>query len=93
MKLTTAAVIVAAGSGSRFGGPCPKVFVPVAGVPLLAWSLRAFADHPEIASLCVVVAPPYLETARDICRREECGKPLLVVPGGAQRRESVYNGL
>jgi 2-C-methyl-D-erythritol 4-phosphate cytidylyltransferase/2-C-methyl-D-erythritol 2,4-cyclodiphosphate synthase len=82
-----AALVVAAGAGERFGGPLPKVFVPLAGRPMLAWAVRAFAAHPEIDDLAVVVAPEQLARARELCGE------ALIVAGGAHRRQSVLNGL
>lgn len=49
------AVVVAGGRGERFGGAVPKQFVPLAGRPLLAWTLEAVARVPEIQALVVVL--------------------------------------
>src|SRR5262249_59254842 len=48
-RLKTAALIVAAGRGRRAGGPPPKQYVAVGGVPVLARALGAFLAHPDIA--------------------------------------------
>ena len=50
------AIVVAAGSGRRFGGSKPKQFVELGGLPLVGWSVRALADHPAVDR--VVVALP-----------------------------------
>lgn len=86
-----AAVIVAAGRGSRFGGTLPKVFAPLAGVPLLRWSALAYRDCPAVSELVIVAAPDQLERARAVC----ADIPGLrdVVPGGEQRPDSVLAGL
>ncbi|MBM3311553.1 MAG: 2-C-methyl-D-erythritol 4-phosphate cytidylyltransferase, partial [Candidatus Aminicenantes bacterium] len=60
-----AAVVVAAGSGKRFGGG--KAFVPLAGRPLVEWSLAAFQDHPLVGTV-VLVLPD--ESGRDEFRRK-----------------------
>jgi 2-C-methyl-D-erythritol 4-phosphate cytidylyltransferase/2-C-methyl-D-erythritol 2,4-cyclodiphosphate synthase len=83
---------VAARAGRRFGGELPKVFAPVAGAPLVAWSLRAYGSHPQIEGLCLVAAPEYLDEARRLCATE-VPVPWLVAPGGVERRQSVRNGL
>lgn len=90
MSERVAALIVAAGAGERFGGPVPKVFVPLAGRPLLLWALHAYADHPEVDAVALVVAPDYVAPATELCR--EVGD-VLVVAGGPERRQSVLNGL
>ncbi len=86
------ALIPAAGRASRFGTPGEnKVFARLGGTPLLAWTVSAFAAHPEIDGI-VVVAGPH-ETAR--CRDTLAGveKVLAVVAGGETRQESVAIGL
>ena len=86
----TVALVVAAGRGQRFGGDKPKQYEPLAGRPLLAWSLAAFARHPGIGAVRAVIhaddRPLYAEAA--------AGLDLLdPVPGGAERQESVLRGL
>jgi len=52
--------------------------------------LQAYADHPEVDDVALVVAPEYVPPAAELCR--EIGDVLLVA-GGAERRQSVLNGL
>lgn len=92
MSERVAALIVAAGAGTRFGGDLPKVFVPLAGLPLLAWSLRAYGRHPAVQSLCVVTAEEYRAPAARLCEAQ-LTVPWQVVAGGAVRRQSVHKGL
>lgn len=84
--MKTAALIVAAGKGSRMGGP-PKQFLPVAGVPMLAHSVRALAAHPAIDTVLVVIG----EGQEEMLRAALGDVPYI--PGGATRRESVLAGL
>ncbi len=53
------AVVVAAGRGTRFGRP--KQLVELAGKPMLAWCVDAFAAMPEISELVVVTEPELIE--------------------------------
>ena len=53
--MTVAAVIVAGGSGLRAGGETPKQYQLIGGKPVIWWTLKAFADHPEIGHVQVVV--------------------------------------
>jgi len=87
----SAAVIVAGGSGSRFGGD--KLSVQLAGKPLLAWSLLAFERHPSISSIVLVAPEERKEEFRAIAQAEEISKLAAIVSGGAQRNESVMKGL
>ena len=47
-----AAVVVAAGSGTRMGQP--KQFLPLAGRPVCEWALKAFLDCPEVVKVALV---------------------------------------
>jgi 2-C-methyl-D-erythritol 4-phosphate cytidylyltransferase len=77
-------VIAAAGSGERLGAGGPKAFVPVAGRPMIDWSLEAFRGCDSVQAV-VVAAPP-----GHAC---ELGADVDVVAGGATRAESVANAL
>src|SRR3569833_3340672 len=56
-KSTCTALIVAAGRGSRFGGPLPKQYALLAGRPVLRHTLEAYRSAPAINRLRVVLAP------------------------------------
>lgn len=86
-----AAVIVAAGHGTRFGRP--KQFVDLAGLPMVGWSMRAFGEMPEIAELVVVTEPESIDAMRALAARLAPNRPARVVRGGARRQDSVYQGL
>jgi 2-C-methyl-D-erythritol 4-phosphate cytidylyltransferase len=79
------AVVVAGGSGTRFGGDRPKQFLPVAGRRLVDWSVDAVRP---VSSGVVLVVP-------DDVDRSAVGLPAvdLVVTGGATRSASVRAGL
>ena len=85
-------IVVAAGRGVRVGGPVPKQFRELAGVPMLLRALRPFASHPEVAHLVVVL--PAADAAKPPAFLAElAGGSLSVVAGGAARRDSVAQGL
>ena len=67
----TAAVVLAGGSGSRVGAAGNKVYLPVAGRPLLSWALAAFAAAPSVRRLVLVARPADLDLARDAADRVE----------------------
>ncbi|MCX6566807.1 MAG: 2-C-methyl-D-erythritol 4-phosphate cytidylyltransferase [Candidatus Aminicenantes bacterium] len=83
----TAAVIVAAGSGARFGGA--KQFAPLGGRPLVDWSCEAFQTHPRIDDIVLVL--PETSAKPEYIRRFP--KILDVVSGGARRQDSVWAGV
>jgi 2-C-methyl-D-erythritol 4-phosphate cytidylyltransferase / 2-C-methyl-D-erythritol 2,4-cyclodiphosphate synthase len=85
-----AALIVAAGSGSRVGGDTPKQFRVVHGKPMLYYSYAALAGNPDID--CVVVA---IGDGQEKEARFALGglSEATFVTGAATRRGSVLNGL
>ncbi len=88
--MTTAVVIVAAGSGTRLGSNQPKAFVPLAGATLLEQCVRGVQAWSRPFSL-VVVAPPGWETpARQLLASHG---DLTIVTGGETRTDSVRAGL
>ncbi len=88
-----AAVIVAAGRGARFGGPLPKAFVPLNGRPMVGWSLAAYEACEAIGEIVLVAPADCLDLAQDAADRGGCAKVRAIVPGGAERPESVLAGL
>lgn len=86
-----AAIVVAAGRGTRLGGP--KQFLELAGLPMAGWSIQAFAAMPEIAEVVVATENDALDPMRALCERLVKRQPWCVVPGGATRQQSVYEGL
>jgi 2-C-methyl-D-erythritol 4-phosphate cytidylyltransferase len=84
--MIAAAIVVAAGSGTRLGTDVPKAFVEVAGRTLLEHACERLFTHPGI-SACVVVAPAdWVQRAAELTGR-------TVVAGGATRQQSVDAGL
>lgn len=80
-------MIAAAGSGQRLGAGGPKAFVELAGVPLLAYSLRALAAAAEISAVIIAAPADHLEPCRRLAA--DCGSEAGVIAGGATRAESV----
>jgi 2-C-methyl-D-erythritol 4-phosphate cytidylyltransferase len=87
-----AAVIVAAGQGSRFGGSVPKQFLSLGGQPVLLHAIRPFTSHPEVAGV-IVVLPEADASDPPGWLASIAGESLRIVAGGATRKESVANGI
>lgn len=92
--MNTIAIIVAAGKGIRMGGPVPKQYRILGNRPVICHSLTAFDACDRIDRLVWVVP----ETDEEWCRRHvlpQAGieKPIILVPGGPERQDSVYRGL
>lgn len=86
-------VVVAAGSGSRLGAAVPKAFVPLAGRPLLAHALERVAGCPGLVRVVVVAPAAHAAEAARLAAEAGLGTPYDVVPGGAERSDSVAAGL
>ena len=84
------ALIVAGGSGQRFGAERPKQYLDLAGKPVLRRTVEAFLSHPQVTGVRVVIDPAW----RDAYDAAVSGLGLPdPVAGGASRQESVRNGL
>lgn len=86
--MTAAAVIVAAGRGTRAGGEIPKQWQRLGDQQVASYALQTFRDHPRIHHLVLVMSPDDIAAGitPDIA-------PDAIVPGGATRKESVLAGI
>ena len=87
------AVIAAAGESSRMGGADSKQFLPLCGVPVLVWTLRAFDAAETVASVVAVCRREDLGRVRACAARYGIRKLAAVVPGGRTRQASVAAGV
>jgi 2-C-methyl-D-erythritol 4-phosphate cytidylyltransferase len=85
--MTTVAIIVAAGRGTRAGGDVPKQWQLLAGRPVLETTLLSFARHPSIDRICLVLHPDDMARAHSLCVKAQ------VIAGGETRAGSVRNAL
>jgi len=94
MSLQVAALVVAAGSGSRVGSAVPKQFIEVAGHPLLVHALFPFEAHPLVGTITVVLPAAQVQEWGDLlATRYGLLKVTAVVAGGLHRRDSVRLGM
>ena len=92
--MSVAAIIPAAGSGVRMQSDTPKPFLMLGGRPILAHTLQAMEDCPEVDSVVVVIGADYVERCRrEVVRKYNFKKVAQVVTGGRERQDSVYHGL
>lgn len=85
------AIIVAAGSGKRFGGAVPKQYMKLGGQTVLQKSVRAFEENARVDDIIVVAGEGFTELAAELCSGFE--KMHSVVLGGSERQDSVLKGL
>ncbi|MGD9631299.1 MAG: 2-C-methyl-D-erythritol 4-phosphate cytidylyltransferase [Pyrinomonadaceae bacterium] len=87
--MKTAAIIVAAGSGSRFKSETPKQFLEIGGKRVINHTLERFQAAPSIDTIILVLSEDQVKSFD----RPTVDKLTNVVPGGLNRAESVRNGL
>ncbi|MCC6674625.1 MAG: 2-C-methyl-D-erythritol 4-phosphate cytidylyltransferase [Thermomicrobiales bacterium] len=90
--MSAAAIIVAAGSGQRFGDP-GKSFTLVAGKPMAWWSLTAAAAAPSVDELVLVCGDHSLAAASTLVAKFATEKPIRIVLGGKRRQDSALAGV
>lgn len=84
------ALIVAAGSGERFGGAIPKQYMDLAGQPILRRTVLAFLNHPDVQQVQVVINPQHRPHYDSATVGLNLPQP---VSGGSNRQDSVLRGL
>ena len=84
------ALIVAAGKGERLGGDLPKQYRLLGGKPMLRWAVESFIAHPRIDTVRVVVGTGQREMASAALEGLSVAD---LIEGGAERADSVRNGL
>jgi 2-C-methyl-D-erythritol 4-phosphate cytidylyltransferase len=87
--MKTTAIIVAAGSGSRFNSATPKQFLEIQGKPVIVHTIERFQSAPSIDSIVLVLSEEQVSKFD----RSAFSKVTSVVAGGATRAQSVMSGL
>lgn len=93
--MAVAAIVVAAGAGTRLGADRPKAFVELGHEPLYARACRALVESGAVDTVVVVVPDGLVDEAERVLRNPAVlgSFPLTVVVGGPSRQASVANGL
>jgi len=87
----TGAVIVGAGSSQRMGRD--KVFMPLAGKPLLAWSVDVCQSCKLVYQIVIVLNETRLDLGRGLAKDRRWSKVVEICGGGRRRQDSVRQGL
>lgn len=88
-----AAIVLSAGRGSRMNTQCPKQYLEIGGYPILYYSLRALETSPVQEIVLVVGQGEEEQRREEIVLRYGFRKIKKVIAGGAERYNSVYEGL
>lgn len=93
-KIHVTAVILAGGRGNRMNSDIPKQYLTIHDRPVLYYSLKAFSEHPMVEHIVLVTGAGEEEYCRkEIVERYRIDKVSAIVAGGAERFDSVQNGL
>lgn len=97
MAKQSVAIVVAAGKGLRMGTEIPKQLLTYRGKTVLQCAVEPFLEHEDIAGAVIVIPRDgdYTEVFANMADSlaENYGKPVYTVPGGAERGDSVCEGL
>lgn len=88
-----AAIIPAAGLGTRMGCDTPKQFLELDGMPLIIFTLKRLAACPAITDFLVATRADDIASLKDKVAKAGLGRPARVVHGGDTRQQSVANAL
>jgi len=89
----TVAVVPAGGLGRRMGAALPKQFLDLGGKPILIRTLEKLERCPDVDFVIVVVPAELVDRARETIDAYPVRKVVRIVPGGAERQDSVHRGL
>jgi len=87
----TSAIIVAAGKGVRMG--TDKLWLEIAGHPVIAHTWQKFNDAKSVDEIILVVRGGMQNSFAELAAKFHFQKPFRIVVGGAERQDSVWNGL
>jgi len=87
------AIIVAAGKGTRMGAGVDKLWLEVVGRPVVAHTWKKFNDAPGVDEIILVVRDGMQPHFTELAAKYHFQKPFRLVAGGAERQDSVWNGL
>ncbi|MGD1211143.1 MAG: 2-C-methyl-D-erythritol 4-phosphate cytidylyltransferase [Candidatus Acidiferrales bacterium] len=88
-----AAIVPAAGLGTRMGADLPKQFLELDGVPVILFTLRRLAACPAITDFFIATRADDVVPLQDKVAKAGLGRPARVIHGGDTRQQSVANAL
>lgn len=87
------AIIVAGGIGTRMHLDMPKQYYQVKGIPIIMYSFRKFASHPQIDTIVIVLADEWRDFVDGFVQKESFHGKVLYAKAGISRQHSVLSGL
>lgn len=87
------AILLAGGTGQRFGADKPKQFVDILDKPMIVYAMEIYEKSPLIDALEVVCVPEYIDYVWELSKQYHITKLKWVCAGGASCQESTRNGI
>lgn len=91
--MKTSAIILLAGSSTRFKSSVKKQFFEINGKQLFYYAINSFENVKEIDEIILVVNKESVQIIKDAVKKYSFKKVSKIVEGGVQRQNSVFNGL
>ena len=88
--MRTVAVVLAGGSGQRFGSGLPKQLLPLTGRTLIEHSVAAFEEAPDVAAILVVMTAGHSGQVAELLKAGGYQKVMGVIEGGTSRPDSTW---
>lgn len=82
------AIILAGGSGSRFGADRPKQFLEVDGKMIIEYTIETFERHPLIDAIAIVSREDFIADMEEMVKRNGYTKVVCILKGGSERFHS-----
>lgn len=92
-NLKTYAIILASGTGSRYGSDLPKQFTFLGDKLIIEYPLDTFENSDSIDEILLVVPNDYIDLAKNIVSKNNYKKVKNVISGGKTRKDSSYNAI
>ncbi len=91
--MKTFGIILASGTGSRYGNDTPKQFIKIAGKTILEHTIEIFEKSKKIDEIIIVITPSYRNITEEILNKNNYKKVSKLLNGGATRKESSFIGI
>ena len=86
-------IILASGTGSRYGADIPKQFIKIGGKTILEHTIEIFENAKDIDEIIIVITPNYRTMAEKLLQKNNFKKISKLLNGGEIRKESSYIGI
>lgn len=87
------AIILAGGKGKRMNSSISKQFIEIKGKPIIYYTIKKFNENKKIDNIVIVLSQEEVEYFKENILNKYDLRVDKIVIGGAERQDSVYNGL